>query len=156
MKTGFTLIEILVGLTIVTVLFGTGFASYREFARRQILNSSYGKLGSALSLARQLALSGDKPEACPTNSVLNGYRVDFGQKKFWAECAGPGGTTQARVTTIDIPSEIEILSSQPTILYKVLGQGTDQAAEVTVTVKHTGTNSTMDTILSQDGKIRLK
>lgn len=151
---GFTLIEILVGLTIVALLFGVGYASYRDFARRQILNSSYDKIRSSLSLAQQLALSGDKPAGCPANSVLSGYRVDFGQKKFYAECVGPGGTTLAQEKIIDIPPGIEISSSQSTILYKVLGQGTDQVSETTITITQTGTGSTINAILTQDGRLK--
>lgn len=151
---GFTLIEILVGLTIVTLLFGVGYAGYRDFARRQILNSSYDKIRSSLSLAQQLALSGDKPVGCPANAVLNGYKVDFSQKKFYAECVGPAGTTRAQERTIDIPVGIEISSSQPTVLYKVLGQGTDQSSEVSITIRQTATGNTINAILTQDGRLK--
>lgn len=151
---GFTLIEILVGLTIVALLFGVGYASYRDFARRQILNSSYDKIRSSLSLAQQLALSGDKPAACPVNSVLSGYRVDFSQKKFYAECVGPGGTVKAQEKIIDIPLGIEISSSPETILYKILGQGTDQISETIITITQTGTGNTINAILTQDGRLK--
>lgn len=153
---GFTLIEILVGLTITALLFGVGYASYRGFVRRQVLNSAYEKLKASLSLAGQLALSGEKPSDCPANSVLNGYRVDFVRKEFYAECAGPGGTTKAQEKTIDIQDGIEISSSRPTILYKVLGQGTDQASEATITIKQTATGNTLNALLTQDGKIQLR
>ena len=60
-NSAYTLIEILVGLTIVGLLFGFGFVSFRDFSRRQTLAGSAKKVQGDLRLTQESALSGKKP-----------------------------------------------------------------------------------------------
>ena len=55
---GYTLIELLVGISIIAIIFGVGFVSYREFSRRQSLTGVTKQLVGDLRLAQQLALTG--------------------------------------------------------------------------------------------------
>lgn len=67
----YTLIEILVSLTIIGVLFGVGYVSFRNFARRQAVVGAAKVLQGDLRLAQQMALSGTKPDElnCSTKSL---------------------------------------------------------------------------------------
>lgn len=61
---GYSLIEVLVVMTIIGVLFSLGYASYRNFSRRQTLMGLAKQVEGDLRLAQQMALSGEKPSAC--------------------------------------------------------------------------------------------
>src|SRR3990172_5731384 len=77
---GFTLIELVIVIGVMALLFGFGYASYREFARRQMVNGAVIQLRSNLRLAQQLALSGKKPESgCNT---LNSYQFYLNYSLF--------------------------------------------------------------------------
>ena len=68
-KSGFTLIEILVSMTIIGFLFSFGYASFRDFSRRQALAGVVKQVQGDLRLAQQKALSGEKPSGCTTLPV---------------------------------------------------------------------------------------
>lgn len=133
----FTLIEILVVMTIIALLFAAGYVNFRDFQRRQALTSVGREFVGNLRLAQELALSGSKPDgvSCP---VLNGYNfriTDWTYPGFVytieADCAG----TPVEVKTVTVPgdSSIYIATEPPEIgsptfsplVFKTLGQGTN-------------------------------
>lgn len=144
----FTLIEILVGLTIAGLLFGVGYASYREFARRQILNTAFDRVKSGLSLAQQAALSGEKPSGCVR---LNGYRVDFLSDYFqiFANCTN----SDYNFRQIILPGGITF-SGATSVLYKVLAQGTDLSSDINVVFTQTATGKTMNAVITTQGVLK--
>src|SRR3972149_10727847 len=71
---GYTLIEILVALTIMVLLFLTGFASYRAFSRRQELVSAVRQVQGDLRQAQENAIASKKPAGCGALDALDGYR----------------------------------------------------------------------------------
>ena len=78
-KSGFTLIELMVVMLIMSLLFGLGFANFRDFQRRQILEGAVRAVKGDLRYAQELALAGRKPDnqdgkSCAiADSVLHGY-----------------------------------------------------------------------------------
>lgn len=68
---GFTLIEMLIAVSIMMLVFGGGIAGYTTFNDRQIVVSAVEDLKQHLNFARSKALSGDLG-GC---STLSGYRV---------------------------------------------------------------------------------
>ena len=66
---GYTLIEILVGLTIIGIIFGVGFASFREFSRRQSLAGGVKTLVGDLRLAQEQAIS-ENPKMSNVQAVF--------------------------------------------------------------------------------------
>lgn len=130
---GFTLIEILVAISIVGLLFGLGYAAYREFTFRQSLENTHKELGVNFELVRQLALSGEKPAGC--SGALKGYRVSFESVVYrvYAAC-----DSDILVRTILLAPGVEFVSYTNNVLFKVLGQGTDLPPESlgTYTIKH--------------------
>lgn len=69
---GFTLIELMIVITLMTLLFGGGVASYRRLERRQSLNNVCNKIKEMALTAQKRARVGDRPTGC---TRLNSYRV---------------------------------------------------------------------------------
>src|SRR3989338_688450 len=72
---GYTLIEILVAISITGMIFGAGFISFRDFSRRQVLVSAERALRGDLRLVQEYALIGKKPPNtnCDDPNMLAGY-----------------------------------------------------------------------------------
>ena len=154
--TGYTLIEILVALTIAGIIFTGGYVSFRDFSRRQLLAGSLRSLKSDLRLAQEYALIGRKTASanCDGDDMLNGYRffVSSGsQYIIRAWCAAPGA--QVNVKTVDLPADITISTPSPNpILFKVLGEGTNIGIGATATITLTQTSTTKsDSVIVTDG-----
>lgn len=129
-KNAFTLIEILVTLTITGLIFAFGYVSFRDFSRRQALLGIVRQVKGDLRFAQQAAISGDKPSdpECSSSTVLTGYNfrvVSPTNYTIEAVCAGAtGGSVQ--IKSVDLTSsETGIASSRNPILFKSLGQGTN-------------------------------
>lgn len=126
---GYTLVEILVGLTIIGMVFGVGFASFRGFARRQSVASGIRALKADLRLAQEQALAGKKPDDpnCNSPNLLDGYNfVVDSSNQYTIEARCTGGTVTVKQVNLD---NITISTPFPNpILFKVLGQGTNIAA----------------------------
>lgn len=148
-KTGFTLIEILVGLTITALVFSGGYVSYREFARREALNSLTKALASDLLLAKQRALSGEKPPECTKDDVFDGYRVVFDQDRY--QIVALCGSRTPLVREKILPENVSI--SGPTVVYKPLGQGTNLSGDTTITLTQTS-QETEKITLSKEGTVK--
>lgn len=149
LKNGYTLIELLVGITIISIVFSVGFASFREFSRRQALSGVSKSIKTDLRLAQQLASTGQKP-AIGTCTQLVGYTITFFTDNYSldANCTN----ANRNIKTIDLPTgitETDNLSVQ----YKVLGQGTNLTTDLTVTLTHIATGKTSTIIIGKGGKV---
>lgn len=146
---GFTLIEIIIGLAIISLLFLVGYAAYQEFARRQALNTAYSQVKSSLELAQQLALSGEKPSGCGANT-LSGYQVSFysDQNYFniYAVC-----NSSVRVRRINLPPGITV----PTlaVFYNVLAKGTTFPSNQDFTFTQASTGRTLNATITKEGSL---
>jgi|WetSurSiteA1Bulk_404760.scaffolds.fasta_scaffold00731_1 prepilin-type N-terminal cleavage/methylation domain-containing protein len=78
-KKGFTLIELLVVLTILGIVFSIGYANFRDYSRKQVLESFARQFRSDIRLAQENAIAGKKPEGC---TVLDGYLVEFTENLY--------------------------------------------------------------------------
>ncbi|MFV1917387.1 MAG: Tfp pilus assembly protein FimT/FimU [Patescibacteria group bacterium] len=153
---GFTLIELLIVMATMALLFSFGFANYRGFARRQMVQSAARQIKADIRLAQTQALSGVKPTGCVG---LNGYNFDpdlINQSyEIIPNCisGSPGA-----IKTVSLPSDIAmnidpicyaVPASEPfscavlgcgsscqLVLFNVVGQGTNvpSGSNVTITV----------------------
>lgn len=147
---GYTLVELLVGISIVVVVFAVGFVSYREFSRRQSLTGVTKQLVGDLRLAQQLALTGQKPTtgSCTT---LVGYvisRTSSTSYHLIADCSNADYV----IKTIDMPIDTTI--SAGNVTFKVLGQGTDRTSPLTFTITNTSTGISQDITVGIGGDIK--
>lgn len=155
---GYTLIEILVGLTIVSVLFAIGYINFRDFARRQTLDSTAKLLQGDVSLAQQMALSGTKPDdpACNDPNTLTGIRFRIytaSEYLLVADCTG--GVVTVKI--VNLPSGIVMSFPTPNpIEFKVLGQGTNipEGSTATIILTQTGTTNSFTETINSGGQLQ--
>lgn len=143
-------------------IFVTGFTSYRDYQRRQELQSGARQIRSDLRLAQEYAITGKKPDSSPDNvcetSSLHGYtfvRIDVSSYRIEANCVGGTYTVRGPVT---MPAGINFtsISGVPTdsLTFNVLGRGVDRTGNTTFTLTAVGTGSTAQVIVTQSGEIR--
>ena len=155
---GYTLVEILVGLTIIGLLFGFGFVNFRDFSRRSALSGAIKSVQGDLRVAQQAALSGQKPKNpfCDDPNILNSYNfMVYSVSEYKLEAVCSGGVVSTK--DVILPSDVLIANPVPNpIQFKVLGQGTNipTGSDATITLTQIGTNNTASTKVSTGGEIR--
>jgi len=154
---GYTLIEILVVLTVIGLLFGLGYANFRDFSRRQAVNDAVKLIQGDLRLAQSDAITGQKPvPGCGTSNTLNSYTfrvISASEYKIEADC---GVAPAPSVKDVYLPSGITVLTPLPVPLaFKVLGQGTDVgSSDWTLTLKQDGTANKATVTVTSGGEIK--
>jgi prepilin-type N-terminal cleavage/methylation domain-containing protein len=86
---GFTLIELMVAISITAVLGTLGIVGFTSYNQAQVLQTSANEVVIMLNLAKSRAQSQIKPSSC-TNS-LNGYRVAISVPRgyvLYVSCSG--------------------------------------------------------------------
>jgi len=147
-NTGYTFVELLVGIGIVTTIFLVGYASFREFSRRQALSGLVKKITSDMRAIQQNSLTGQKPNGvlCSTLagysfvSLGNGYRLV-------ANCSNANHI----IKTENFDTGVSLSAGQA--MFKVLGQGTDLDAEIVFTLTNTILNKTQTITIGKGGNI---
>jgi prepilin-type N-terminal cleavage/methylation domain-containing protein len=150
---GFTLIDLLITMSIIGVLFGLGVAKYNEFNRRQILDQAAQTLKSNLRLAQDKALAGEKPTiGC---GVLDGYQANFVDSNpdyytLGAKCSPSSPTAN----NFSLPTGVSFssLPSPNPIIFKVLGHGTNINGSTNIVLS--GFSSTRTITVTSTGEIR--
>lgn len=160
---GYTLVEILVVLGIIGVLFSIGFASFRDFSRRQILAGVVKQMQADIRLAQQMSLSGQKPSELGCNTaVLSGiyFNLENSRYQIKAGCGDdPTQTSYPTIKEVTLPTGISVNTNTLTvnpILFKVLGQGTNisKGSSVIITFTQEITNNKADITVSSGGEIK--
>jgi prepilin-type N-terminal cleavage/methylation domain-containing protein len=134
---GYTLIEILVALTIIGILFGAGYVGYRDFSRRQSLAGTVKIIQGDLRKIQQNALSGIKPAGCASPNNLTGYYLTIvpSDNKYNVKAGCSNGSSIQVGEEIYLPENISITPPSPNpILFKVLGLGTNIPTDTTTIV----------------------
>lgn len=155
---GYTLIEILVSLSIVALLFGLGYVSFRDFARRQALSGVAKVLKGDLRFAQELALSGQKPDdsACNSPNVLDSYGFDVSSTTSYrivANCSG--GSVENK--SVNLGSDITLSSpSVNPIDFKAIGEGTNipDGTSATLTLTQDSTGNQFSVTVGSGGEIQ--
>jgi prepilin-type N-terminal cleavage/methylation domain-containing protein len=163
-KNGYTLIEILVALTIIGLLFSFGYVSFRDFSRRQALSGLTKQIQGDLRLAQQMALSGQKPNelGCRTNTLVG---IRFGLttvSPFVYRIRAVCGTEENNYPIIKefyLPNDVSpapVTFLPNPIIFKVLGQGTNIPLNenVVITLTQIATNNTATITITSGGEIR--
>ena len=155
---GYTLIEILIGLTIISLLFSFGYASFRDFSRRQALSGVVKQIQGDLRLSQSSASAGQKPDDlfCNGSNTLRTYNFKvYSDSEYKIEVGCTGGTVVSKEVTL--PSEVTISTPSPNpIQFKVLGQGTNIAAgsSAVITLTQKGTDSQATVTITAGGEIK--
>ncbi|KKR90387.1 hypothetical protein A2434_00625 [Candidatus Woesebacteria bacterium RIFOXYC1_FULL_41_14] len=153
----YTLIEILVVLTIVGVLFTIGYVGYRDFGRRQALAGVAKTIQGDLRKAQQSAMSGIKPTgfACANPQTLVGYFFQVASQTSYtigASCSGGNINTDSVLITDGIT--ISTPSPNP-LLFKILGAGTNiPPGGASIVLTQTATGKTLTVSIGPGGDVK--
>lgn len=150
---GYTLIEILVALTVISLIFTFGYAGFREFSQRQALESAARSLQGNLRLVQEYALSGKKPDDC---LVLDGYRVKISPNSYTLVAICAEEETSINKDNLPIANGITASVSINNFTFKVLGQGTSIPAGSAsmITLTQAGTGKTRTITITAGGEIK--
>lgn len=147
---GFTLVELLVGISIVAVVFSVGIANYRDFSRRQELQGVTRKMVGDIRLAQQLSLNGEKPTACDR---LSGYNINVTTNSYSIVAICDNGTTNYK--TVDLSSQgLTLSATTASTLFKTLGLGTNLTSQNIITITSTNTGNIATVTIGAGGDIR--
>lgn len=154
---GYTLIELLVGLTIIGLLFGFGYITYRDFARRQSVASASKKIVGDLRLTQALASSGKKPDenVCNSPNILEGYRIDFDASGYSVSAVCSAG--EIEVNSYQISPDLSLAPPSPNpIIFNVLENGTniEDGTEAEIVITQAGTENTKSITVATTGDIK--
>ncbi|MBI4067478.1 type II secretion system protein [Candidatus Gottesmanbacteria bacterium] len=126
MKNGFTLIEILVTVTILSLLIGGSIAGYSSFNQKQKLKSSGLTLKNTLRMAQSRSYTG---EGCPAPTPFAGWNVDLANRSIYALCGYNTPTPQPTIKFYLQPN-ITIVAPPPPILFRSFPQGTNYTGTI--------------------------
>ena len=156
-KNGYTLIEILVTLTIVALLFGFGYASFRDFSRRQALSNAVSAVQGDLRIAQGDAATGQKPadHSCDFPKTLDGYNfriVTTSPARYVIEAVC--GVIKTTVKDVTLDSSLTLSNPGP-LRFKVIDQGTTAGgSDWVLTITQAGTSNTATITVSTGGNIQ--
>lgn len=127
-RTGFTLIEMLIVITITLLLVGGGIASYITFNDRQTLVAGGDRLEVLLRTAQKRARAGDTPAGCVQ---LQSYNVVLtaasNQVQLQAECSNQTYPVSSNPLAGNV-----VATSTETIKFRVLAGGVENAGVFTL------------------------
>jgi len=155
---GYTLIEVLIYLSIIGLLFSVGYASFRDFSRRQELSGAIKLIQGDLRLAQENASSGQKPESCSNLTSLDGFEFIIASNteyKIRANCIGLLNAVE--IKNVLLPSGIIMATSSINPLkFKVLGQGTNlgEGSTWVLTLTQTATGKVENVTVTSGGEIK--
>lgn len=165
---GYTIIEILIVLVIMSLFLQFGYARYRDFANRQAVDIAARQLTGDLRLAQSSALSGTKPTSC-TDTLL-GYALTFtglsgpAEYTISAICKNPVSGNPPIVTSIDSMKltddiSLSIVSPLPSpyeVIFRPVTLGTNIPANnsIVVTVRNASGTATKTVTISSTGEIK--
>lgn len=112
---GFTLIELMVAISITAVLGTLGIAGFTNFNRAQVFQAASNEVVTLLNLAKSRAQSQIKPPAlCSSSQTLEGYEVKITKPKDYAlylRCSR-GISKQVDEWVRELPNDISVDASQ--------------------------------------------
>jgi len=155
---GYTLIELLVAISLALIISSFGLAYYSSFNRRQIVEQAAKRIVSDIRLAQNLALSQQKPLVSPgcTCTTFNGYlfdRITGSSYRIVPDCSPVCG-----VSVKDVELENILLSGIKSIKFAVLTQGVviTPPGLKRLKVKYQGSSYNRDIVVGTSGDLTIE
>jgi len=147
---GFTLIELIVVIAIITLFAGLSLSGYRNLNEQSKLRSDARKMADVLELAKTKSSSAELYNNACTN--FNGYQVAILGNSYSlnfccdAACATP-------VQSYDLQSNISVITGTGTVQFLPLTTGAALSFTPPVRIKNSMTNQCMDVNISPIGLV---
>lgn len=161
---GFTLIEILVVISIMGFLVTMGISSYMDFNRRQILDQTAKTIVNDLRNIQSKAGAGDKGPTGTCSNPLVGWYFRVGENSKHYDIYGNCGVEFSLISK-NLPSNLSFTSPSAgtLIIFKPLSSGVGFPGEVnpavqtiTITIANDNTASTKSIEVTTSGIISIK
>lgn len=150
LHSAFTLIELLIVVSLMSLFFFFAIAAYNNFNRGQTLSTAVKEFKAVLRDAQNRAMSGEKDTTdCP--NVLYGWQVDWSGNDYSISglCTDIPTNTTFSTTSYKLPSSNDIeFSTSNTIIFKPVTGGIEPNIGLNVCVKSSVGISYKITILS--------
>ncbi len=144
---GFTIIELLITISILGLLLAIGLVYYQDFNRRQIVVQGANDLKNNLRLAQSKALAGEK-EGCV--GTFKGYQVDFFLSEYVISALCDG----VKVEYKRYPLKGLVLAGGPSYLvFKPLAQGVENPLGGKAEITLSSSNHSSKVIVDEGGEI---
>jgi len=143
---GFTLIELMVVISVTAVLGTLGIAGFVNYNRVQAVQVSANDLATILNLARSRALSQVKLGATCKTQTLEGYSVEtFSNNSYSLKIYCPRPVSQ-ELDKKTLPQGITFKSSPTTFFFPVLTGGVETGGKIVITNSVTDKTITINSL----------
>ena len=114
------MIELLLVISLITLVFSLGIVQYNRFNRSQVLTKAKDELISNLRLTQSKAMTGEKPDSCL--GTLSGHKLKFLDNQNYKIVAVCGEEVEVKSVVI-LPSGVIKQEGPNEIFFRVLSQG---------------------------------
>lgn len=150
---GFSLIELLVVISILALISVAGVASFVSFNNRQVIDGAVSDVANFYILGRQRALSQVRPEQCASTDSLRGYQVVVSTSQQTYQLNGLCGNNSYVVSQKTLPPNVSFDNTSPTsVVFNVPSANT--ASQATVTINGYGKSNRI--IIESSGAISVR
>lgn len=149
---GFTLIEVVVSVSIALLVTGLIIANYNSYNDIQTLKQAALTLKNNLRFIQSKAISGEKPATGCTE--LLGWTIQFTETSYTYQPSCSDGLVDP-VTTVTLPPSVKFsLPIPPSFTMDVLARGTSLPSDTTILL--TAVDKTYQILVSTSGDINDK
>lgn len=137
---GFTLVELLVVFSVLSILAVSSLVSFTSYSRSQAVNNEKNALITTLNVARSRAQSQVKPASC-AGQTLSGYMVSINTSSETYTLRAFCSSSIQPISTTTLPSGVEVFSASPAdYFFPIL---TGAATNGTIVISGYGINQTI-------------
>ncbi len=148
----FTLIELLIVITILITFSGFSLAYYNQFTEEKKLETETERLVDVLELAKKKTSSGYIGNY--TCSVFFGYRVAVSNSYYELRlCCSSDCNTNQLIKNYTLPSNLSVTSGTDNIQFNPLTTKINSPTNITITLKNTSLNKCRQITISPAGLI---
>jgi prepilin-type N-terminal cleavage/methylation domain-containing protein len=129
---GFTLVELMVVISIAAVLGALGLAGFASYNKIQLLQTSSNEVVTMLNLAKSRAQSQIKPSDCVGDLVGYGVKItSLSKYTLFIRCSEEPEDDEIKGQIRTLPSKLAF-NSDATFFFPVLTGGVQQAGQVII------------------------
>lgn len=143
MKKGFTLIEMIVVVAIISLFFGLSLAYYNEYSDLKELDNAVQQIDDVLHLAQKKAIAGDIETAC---NNFTGYEVRCTASNQYDLYFCCNDACTSKLASYVLDSSLTLTCSKASIYFKPLSGRLNSLTDITVQIAFTPSKYSIFTI----------